>query len=244
MVGIWRDFLISFCPDRPRQDLRPESTDVVLRWATWGGLAQFLALSFLLWLRYKSFFIARSHEWAPVIGGSIERVQVTAFIIATLEFLIHPASILLLYFMLEGLTRFVAGFVSAQVVPALPVFLAFRLKDALQQRRQAERIASLPPDTIEFLHEKRVRIASARFRPQWNASLTIGIRGELHEIESKEPGMPGRPFVFVLKPATVGRALRGYEEYDPASATIINQEPPAAAAASPDLPAAAGPVEN
>jgi hypothetical protein len=198
----------------------------------------------LLWLRYKRFFIARSQQWAPYLGGS-ERIQVTAFIVATLEFLIYPASLLLLYFAMEGLTRFVAGFISSQVVPSLPVFLAFRLKERFEHRREAERTAALPPDTIEFLRDGRVRIASARRRPQWNASLTIGIRGELLEIENKEPGMPGRPFVYVLKPAAPGRALRGFEEYDLQAAKIVAPE---AAAHERERetarPVGTGPVEN
>jgi len=244
MQDFLRDLLISFCPERARRAMRPESTHRVELCATWAGLAQFVMFALLLWLRYKTFFIARSQQWAPYLAGS-ERIQVTAFIIATVEFLIYPASLLLFYFAIEGLTRFAAGLVSSQVVPSLPVFLAFHLKERFEQRREAERMASLPPDTIEFLRDGCVRIASARNRPQWNASLTIGIRGELHEIENKEPGMPGRPFVFVLKPATLGRALRGYEEYDLQAAEIVNRETvPSETEKGTARPVGTGPVEN
>jgi hypothetical protein len=82
MPGFLRDLLISFCPERARLVLRPESTHRVTACATWAGLAQFIALALLLWLRYRDFFIARSRQWAPYLGGS-ERVQVTAFIIAS-----------------------------------------------------------------------------------------------------------------------------------------------------------------
>jgi hypothetical protein len=165
-------------------------------------------------------------------------VQSTALLVATLEFLIYPLSLILLYFAAEGMARFAAGLVSSQVVPSLPVFLAFRLAEQKRQRRETARLQSLPPDTVEFLAEGRVRIASAHRRENWNASVTIGIGGQFHEIEHKEPALPGRPFVFVLKPAGAGRALRGYEEYDLSAATILNQ--PAQAVVT----AGAGPVEN
>jgi hypothetical protein len=214
MPGLLRDLLISFCPERARLALRPESTHRVVACATWAGPAQFLSFGFLLVLRYRSFMLARMQQWGPHLGGTGEMVQSAALLVATLEFLIYPLSLVLLYFAAEGMARFVAGLISSQVVPSLPLYVAFRLAEKKRQRRETARLESLPPDTVEFLAQGRVRIASAHRRDNWNASVTIGIGGQFYEIEHKEPALPGRPFVFVLKPAATGRALRGYEEYD------------------------------
>lgn len=233
-----RDLLISFCPERARLALRPESTHRVVACATWAGLAQLLGFGFLLLLHYRSFVLARMQQWGPHLAGTGEMVQSAALLVTTLEFLIYPLSLLLVYFAAEGMARFVAGLISSQVVPSLPVFLAFRMADHKRQRRETARLQSLQPDTVEFLAEGRVRIASAHRRENWNASVNIGISGQFHEIEHKEPAMPGRPFVFVLKPAGAGRALRGYEEYDLSAATVLNQPPSEA------IPAGPRPVEN
>lgn len=222
MRNLVRDFLLSFCPSKARCVFKPESIARVAAFATWTGLVQFFGFVFLLWLRYRSFFIARSRHWAPYLTGRAEVIQGTAFIIASLEFLIYPVSLFLLYFALEGLARFATGLIGAEILPSLPVFLAFRWTECRQQRREAKRVASLPADRVEFLSGKRVRIASAHLRPSWNAGITIGIRGEFFEIENKEPGMPGRPFVFVLRPAPPGKALRAYEEYDVNAAVVLD----------------------
>jgi hypothetical protein len=227
MRELVRDFLLSFFPSRARLAFRPESTHRVVAFATWGGLAQFACFSLLLWLRYRSFILGRLKEWAPYLTGTAGQIQGTAVMVSTLEFLIYPVSLLLVYFALEGLARFVTGLIGSEVLPSLPVSLAFGLIERRRQRREAERLASLPADTVEFLAEGRVRIASARSRPTWNSGITIGIRGEFCEIENKEPGMPGRPFVFVLRPAPAGKALRAYEEYDLGSATILDRKEPA-----------------
>ena len=182
-----------------------ESTHRVLACATWAGLAQFLSFAFLLMLRYRFFILARMQQWGQHLAGTGELVQSTALLVATLEFLIYPLSLVLLYFAMEGMARFAAGLTSSQVVASLPVFLAFRVAEQKRQRRETARLESLPPDTVEFLAEGRVRIASAHRRDNWNASVTIGISGQFHEIEHKEPAMPGRPFVFVSnRPAPGG----------------------------------------
>lgn len=225
--------------------MRPESTHRVQLWATWGGLAQFVALTILLALRYRSFMAVRLLQWRPQLSGTSDVVQSVGVLIASWEFLIYPVSFLLLYFAAEGLTRFVAGLVSSQVLPSLPVFLAFRLHERLEHRRQAGRLGSLLPDTVEYLHHARVRIASAQVRPHWNSSITLGLGGVFYEIESKEPGLPGRPFVYVLKPASPGRALRGYEEYDLVTAKILSKRRMEPDAVRPvEFPTGSGPVEN
>lgn len=218
MPGILRDFLLSFCPATFRRAVRPESPQRTLHAATWGGLAQFFLAALALIVQLKAYFVWRAHELAPYIAGKNEAVQTGAVIIVTLEYLLHPLAALSLYLAIEGLFRFMAGLVSGEVLPSFLVVLAIKVgnfSSRLSERRQK---MSLVPDTVENLSDGRVRIASAGSKSNWNASITIGLQGQWFEVESIEQGAPPRVYVYLLRPAPQGKILRGYEEYDLASA--------------------------
>lgn len=121
MPGALRDFLLSFCPATFRQAVRPESPQRTLHAATWVGLAQFFLAALALIVQLKAYFVWRAHELAPYIAGKNEAVQTGTVILVTLEYLLHPLALLLLYLAIEGLIRFIAGLVSAEVLPSFPV---------------------------------------------------------------------------------------------------------------------------
>lgn len=211
-----RDVLLSFCPAAARRDLRPESPERVVFAATWIGLLQFFFSAYLLAVRYSHFVSARTKLWGPHLGGTSEALQSGVLVLVTLEFLIYPFSLLLLYFCLEGAARFATGLISSDVVPSLPVVLAFKIKNHLRSRRQQERVRQLPPDVMTTLPDGRLRIATAHSRPSWsNPNITIAIHGEQYEFERMDKAALPRPFVFFLRRAPVGKILRTYEEYDP-----------------------------
>jgi hypothetical protein len=178
-------------------------------------------LAALLSLRYAHFIGVRARQWAPVIQRVSDRQESGLFVESTLEFLLYPLSLLLIYFSAEGLARFVAGLIGGEVLPSLPVWGGWLLVRHRNKAREERRLSALPPDTVEYLPGNRVRISSARLRPTWNATVTIHIAGEDYEIENKEPGDPTRPLVFVLRHVPVGKVRRGYEEYDLGSATVV-----------------------
>lgn len=162
--------------------------------------------------------IRRANELAPYIAGKNNAVQTGAVIIVTLEYLLHPLALLLLYLAIEGLFRFMAGLVSGEVLPNFLVVLAIKagnISSRLSERRQK---IDLVLDTVESLSDGRLRIASANVKSNWNASITIGLAGQWFEVEGAEQGAPPRVYVYLLPPAPQGKVLRGYEEYDPASA--------------------------
>jgi hypothetical protein len=234
MPGGLRDVLLSFCPEAVRKTYRPESSLRTLRAATWTGLFQFLLLGYIAVLRYKSFFLTRAQQLAPHVAGTSESVQTGVAIIVSLEFLLYPVSILLLYLALEGMVRFVGGVITSEIVPSLPVSAAFQLTALVQRRRQDRDNRLLPPDSVERLPGDRLRIASARPKPAWNASMTIGVNGQWYEVEAAEESTAQRGFVYVLRLAPVSKVLRGYEEYDadsalnsPGSARDAEVSPPA-----------------
>jgi hypothetical protein len=220
MTRLLRDVLLSFCPAAARRDFPPVSPLRTLRAATWGGLAQFFLATFALVVRFKAYFAMRTHQLAPHIGGTSEITEAGIVVFITLEFVIHPLSLFLLYLAVEGLVRFAGGLITAEVLPSFLVFLGFKIAGVPARARERHAKAALPPDTLEFLPDGRIRIASAQARPAWNASITIGVNAQWFEVERTERGAPPRSHVYLLRPSPPGKVLRGYEEYSLACALV------------------------
>ena len=218
MQSLLRDFLLSYCPAAVRQSLRPSSTLIVMRAATWGGLAQFLLAGLLFLVRLKIYFVARAQQLAPYIAGKSDAVQAGAAVVVTLEYLIHPLGLFLLYMTIEGMVRFAGGLFAGEIVPSLLVYLGFKTAGSLSRRRERRRAAPPLPDTLDHLPDGRIRVASSAAKAGWNASVTIGVSGQWMEVEREEHGEAPRSFVYVLRPASPGKVLRGYQEYDAAAA--------------------------
>jgi hypothetical protein len=222
MQSFLRDLLLSYCPAAVRRSLRPSSTLTVLRTATWSGLAQFLLAGLLFLIRLKAYFVTRAQQLAPYIAGKSDAVQAGAAVVVTLEYLIHPLGFFLLYLTIEGLIRFIGGLIIGEVVPNLLVYLGFRATDSLSRQRERRRAAPPLPDTLDHLPDGHVRIASSAAKAGWNASITIGLSGQWMEVEREEQGAAPRSFVYILRPASKGKILRGYQEYDVQSALANN----------------------
>jgi len=226
MQNTLRDFLLSFCPAKVRQAWRPSSHLTVLHAAVLSGAAQFLLMAVVLIAQFKHYFIARSQQMAPHMGGMNSTGEAVVTVLVVLEFLLHPLSFFLLYVALEGAIRFVGSLVTAEIVPSLLVFLVFKLSDStsrsISRRRQGPPMA----DTMEHLPDRRIRIASARPMPGWNSSITIGIDGQWFEVEREERAQPPRPYVYFLRPAPPGKILRGYQEYPAATLETVAMKTP------------------
>jgi hypothetical protein len=209
MHSILRDFLLSFCPARVRRERKPGSQLTVLRSATWGGLAQFLLAALFLIMRLKSHFVLRAQQLGARTAGSNETGQAIIVLIVFLDFLIHPLSLLLLYLAIEGFVRFAGGLITGEIVPNLLVSFCFKTTNSASRRR-------VPPvaDMADRLADGRIRIASASQKTGWNSSITVGIGGQWFEVESEEQAPPPWAFVYILRPASPGKVLRGYQEYN------------------------------
>ena len=224
MLKVLQDFLLSFCPADVRRAIRVDSPHRVLQMATWGGLAQFSLAGLTFIVRFKAYFAVRAQQLAPHMAGSGEVFQAGTAVIVTLEYLLHPLSLVLLYLMVEGLLRFMSGIVSAQTVPSFVVFLAFKGARLAYRLRNLARKSELVIDTVERLPDGRFRISTAVDKPHWNASITIGIGGRWYELEKTEQGKPPRDYAYVLRPAHAGKILRGFEAYDVDSALNVGAQ--------------------
>ena len=218
MLSISRDLLLSFCPAEVRRAIPPVSTVRTVRAATWGGLLQFLLAGFALALGFKSYFVLRAHQLHPHVSGTTEVTEAGIVVFLVIEYLIHPLAFLLLYLTVEGLVRFGGALVTGEVLPSFFVFLAFKAARLAAKRQERRRIAALPPDTLERLPDGRIRITSAQPKPGWNSSITIGVNGEWFEVERMDEDAAPRSYIYTLRPSPPGKILRGYQDYDAASA--------------------------
>jgi hypothetical protein len=175
------------------------------------GLLQALSFIALLVLSYAAFLRQRAHRFGAALERTSLTVQSGALLIFTLDFLIHPSSLLLLYLALEGFVRFLGGLVFAEIIPSLPVTLSFKLMDYLHNKPQP-----VIQDQFEYLQDgEHILISSALPKSGWNASITIDIDGQWYEIEKEEIGNPPLAHAYLLRPASPGKVLRGYERYEP-----------------------------
>ena len=215
--SLLQDIGLSFCPAAIRRKHRPASTVRALAAAKITGLLQALVFAVLLIIHYATFIRRRTHQFAPVLDQTTTTVQSGALILLTFEFLIHPESLLLFYLLLEGALRFLGAVFFGEIVPSLPVVLAFKLMGYRPTRPQA-----IIEDTFENLPDgERVQIASAHPKPEWNAMITIDIDGQWYEVEKEEKGMPPRAYIYLLRPAPGGKILRKYERYERPTAESI-----------------------
>jgi hypothetical protein len=224
MSSLLRDVLLSFCPAGWRRIYPPESPPRTLRAATWGGLAEFFLAALALVLGFKKYFVMRAQQMAPQMTGTTEVFQSGIAVIVFFEYLLHPLSLLLLYLAIEGLVRSFGSFTTGEPLPNLGMFLAFKLARRKAREKERRQNAALPADLLETLPDGRIRIVSARPRNNWNSSITLGLNGQWFEVERAEQGAPPRSFVYLLRPAPPGKILRGYEEYDTASALTSGPE--------------------
>jgi hypothetical protein len=165
-----------------------------------------------------AFLSLRSQQYGSALQYQNESTQGWFAMVLFFEYLMfHPLALLLFYLAFEGFIRLVGGLCVSEVVPSLPVALAFAIKTYAEHKKTRSELNVLAsiPDSFEVLaDDERLRIAASRAKLTWNASLTIGVDGEWYEVEREEKGTPPREYVYILKRAPVGKILRAYEEYD------------------------------
>ena len=220
---LWKDIILSFCPAAARRNQDFGSTVRVNQVAAVTGFLEVLIFGALQVVRYRHFLAMRLEQFAPVIAGRSEAVQSAGFFVITLEFLMQPLSLLLTYFFLEGWVRAISAALFDEPLPSLPVFLGFTAFSGLKQKKAQRQAASYPPDIMEVLDGERLCIASCQSKSGWNATVTISIRGEWYELDHEQQGRAPHAYVYILRRASMGRVLRGFQEYDPDSAVQLNE---------------------
>jgi hypothetical protein len=223
-----RDVALSFCPASVRGRYRPTSSSRLLLVAILLGVAQTVLFTKWFLAGFFSFLAIRGHQLEPAIQRMNQTSQAWFVAVLWVEYLaFHPVGLLCAYFAVEGFIRFAGAVCASEVVPSLPVVLAFRIRQYFGDKKAQRRLAPLAAirDCVEvFADGEHLRIAASLAKANWNANLTIAIDGEWYEVEREEHGAFPRIHVYILKRAPVGKILRAYEQYDLASALKTPQK--------------------
>jgi hypothetical protein len=178
------------------------------------GALQLLACVGLLIYRYLVFANQRlmgvsthAMQGAAESGGETAVMGMGIFVLA--EYLIHPLTLLLLYFAVEGLVRASAALITGEVVPTLPlqlIALAHGKAAAVHRERElGPPVADLvQPGSGDFA----LVIASCRPKT-WNRMSTICYKDRFYELVREEAAQPPRRWVYVLRKRPEGKVVRG-----------------------------------
>jgi hypothetical protein len=223
MLAFLLSVVFSVVPLRYRQRYLVDPDLNVQRGALFSGVVEAVACALVLWLRYPPYVQRRIAEAAAAVaktGGGDRLAQgISAYSTAGLslfEYIVQPVTLLLLYFVGEGLVRVTAAVVTGEVLPSLPLQLiawTHRLGEGWKQERD------LGPRMVDTVApgesaDHDLRIESCRPKP-WNLLTTVSYNGELYELARELSGLPPRRFVYLLRRAPTSKLVRGLHHYSP-----------------------------
>lgn len=201
------------------------------RGALVGGYLEFGVCGTAFCLRYLVFLNERVGRIAEqMIGQNAEHgmanpmVQFGAGATSLFEYLVHPVSLLLAYFTLEGLVRWVSALITDEVVPTLPLQLIawahYGVATAKHERELGPPVEDLvQPGSGDFA----LCIASCRPKP-WTQLTTISYQDKLYKLAREERAQPPRQWVYVLRKRPESKVIRGaVYEYRPDETMLSRQ---------------------
>ena len=178
------------------------------------GVVQMLACLALLIYRYVIFFESQFHAIpSDVVVGATEQGGDTAVrglgLIILVAYLIQPVSVILIYFLFEGLLRLAAGVITSEVVPTLPLQLVAMAHARIIKAKYERELGPPVEDLVsQGAGEFALCIATCRPKP-WTATTTISYETELYELAQENTAEPPRMWVYVLRKRPEGKIIRG-----------------------------------
>lgn len=210
ILGFLASIVLSFLPSRYRRGWRhTESEEMGTATAVSGGMQGFI---FLL------FFVVGFLDYLPEVGISK---------LGWLEYIFTPRGVVLGYFALEGVARFVIGLASGEAVGTLPLHLLAWVQER-RERKHAERaLGPLVADTVDRGDGRAydLRIASCRPKPNWDRLMTVAYEDTFYEVAGERQGNPPRRFVYLLRKMPQGKVIRGLHHYRPDEALDKETKP-------------------
>ncbi len=223
MLTFLASVLLSLLPLRWRRGWGTVYELELSRGAFFSGLLEFAGGLTLLVVRYFFFLDARFKAIAGVMiaHGAEEAMgnryfQYGAGTVTLIEYLIHPFSLLLIYFLFEGLVRFSAALITGEIVGTMPLHL-LALAHGRWSKAAAERALGprIPDEVQTGVTRLQMRILSCRPKPAWDHLITVSYDGGLYEVAEHQQGPPPRPYIYVLRPKPEHKVIRGLHHYDP-----------------------------
>ena len=132
-----------------------------------------------------------------------------------LGYVIRITTILLAYFLVEGLARVIAAIGGHETIPTLPVKLVELLHSWLGEQHRERSMGELVPDEVMAAGgADSIRIATCRPKP-WTNLTTVSHDGSFFELAAQEKASAPRPFIYVLRRKPSTAVIRGIYAYDP-----------------------------
>jgi len=235
VISLFLGMILSLLPKRYRDRL-PVSVEADLRH---GAIASGLAVSLVglavFILRYLSFIqyrvgdlgqraIARGQEGA--LANEVVHFGMGA--VAAAEYVLHPLTLLLIYFIVEGAARFLAALVTEEITGTLPLYVVAWVEDRLSQARAERALGQRVPDIVESVYspDYDLRIFTCRRKRGWDRMMTVDWQEQFYEVMREEAGKPPHHFIYRLRKSPPGRVVRHVHRYDPEEVMHGEQRPP------------------
>lgn len=220
--------LLSFVPKRLRFRFKLSEAEIT-RGAFWSGLAEAVIClgawcgRFLWFVQYRTGTLAQGliNKGQPEAMGS-EQVAFGAGLVTWIEYVLQPVSLLLVFFIVEGMVRYVNAYLNDEAVPTLPLQLISSADLWIERRRHQAWLGEKVPDEVLVGSGQDFALRVASCRPkQWNHLTTISYQDQLFEMFKEEVAEPPRRFIYLLRKAPAHKVVRGLHHYDPEE--VVNE---------------------
>jgi hypothetical protein len=217
-MNIFSAIILSFLPKRYREAFTP--FEIPSAGSIIGGFLESFVAFGLLIHSYSTFMNDRMAATSLILmekaaekGGEAAVASLGGF--ALIDFLLRLTTILLAFFVLEGLIRVIAAIAGRETVPTLPLkMLEFAQAQLSAQQKERSMGARLRDEVTADPSRQSLRIASCRPK-EWSQLTTISHEGDLYELVSEQEAPAPRPFVYQLRKKPPTAVIRGIYAYDP-----------------------------
>ena len=217
-MNIFSAVILSFLPKRYRDAFTP--FEVPSSGSIIGGFLE-LGVAFG-WLihSYDTFMNERMAatslllmERAAEKGGESAVASLGGF--ALIDFLFRITTIVLAFFVLEGLVRIIAAIAGRETVPTLPLKVLEYVQGQLgAQQKELSMGARIRDEVVLDPTGQALRIASCRPK-EWTKLTSISHEGQFYELVTEVKASAPRPFVYQLRKKPATAVIRGIYAYDP-----------------------------
>lgn len=224
MLSLFLGIILSLLPKRYRDRLSASAQADLRQGALASGLVVAVGCLGLFIFRYFDFFHYRVRDIGQrVIDRGYELVLADKFTqfgigaATSLEYLLQPLTIVLIYFGLEGTVRFAAALITEEVTGTLPLYILAWIEDRFSQAHSERKLGPRVPDIIEevYSNEYDARVFTCRRRRHWDKLFTLQWKEQFYEVVGEQPGKPPHHYIYRLKKSPKGRVVRSVQEFDP-----------------------------
>jgi hypothetical protein len=235
MLATLAGLLLCFLPEAWRRRWFREVPAELRTGAILTGIAQLLGCLAMLGYHYPAFVRSQMTGGVSTAAiASMDKGGETAVMglgpLLLVAYLIQPFSLVLGYFMVEGVVRVTAAVVSSEELPTLPLFLLSLLDARGREYRRERALGERVVDVVQVEGASDLLIASCRPKP-WNQLTTIRYQDQLYELAKTNQGAMPRPFLYLLRRMPLSKLVRGVHDYSPDEALPEKQRSPDVAGA-------------